>query len=152
MSKYDFQLSMVDGPACNPGRARQWTKIREITEALESAGFVSLDEQAEAIGLSRSTTWSILSGLHKNSGLTTNTIGRILGTKKLPAPVRKKLLEYVEEKAQGLYGDSPMRIEQFKERLAAIGISALPPRRGNADFFIGSDDGLKPQISKSDGN
>lgn len=151
MSKsYDFQLSLVDGPACNLGRARQWAKIRDITEALESAGFVSLDEQAEAIGLSRSTTWSILKGLHKNSGLTTNTISRILGTKKLPVPVREKLLEYVDEKAQGLYGDSPMRIEQFKERLAAIGIRQM--RRGTISFFPTPDDGLKQRISESEGN
>ena len=105
------------------GRARQWAKIREITESLRLAGFQSLDEQAEAIGLNRSTTWSILKGLHKNSGLSTTTIFRILSHKRLPAPVRKKLLEYVEEKARGLYGDSPIRVEQFKERWARLNAS-----------------------------
>ena len=103
------------------GRARQWAKIREITESLRLAGFQSLDEQAEAIGLNRSTTWSILKGLHKNSGLSTTTIFRILSHKRLPAPVRKKLLEYVEEKARGLYGDSPIR-------------SSSNSRRGGQDF------------------
>jgi len=102
------------------GRARQWAKIREITESLRLAGFQSLDEQAEAIGLSRSTTWSILKGLHKYSGLSTTTIFRVLSHKRLPAPVRTKLLEYVEEKARGLYGDSPRRVEQFKERWARL--------------------------------
>lgn len=84
------------------------------------AGFESLDQQAEAMGLSRSTAWSILSGQHKNSGLSTSTIARMLGTNRLPTSVRNKLLEYVEEKAKGLYGDSPMRVEQFKQRLARL--------------------------------
>src|SRR6478609_6575225 len=103
---------------CHEGRARQGAKILEITESLRLAGFQSLDEQAEAIGLNRSTTWSILKGLHKNSGLSTTTIFRILSHTRVPASVRKKLLEYVEEKALGLYGDRPMRVEQFKERWA----------------------------------
>ncbi|MBK3665330.1 hypothetical protein JJE66_29375 [Bradyrhizobium diazoefficiens] len=105
---------------CNAGRDRQWAKIREITEALRTAGFESLDQQAGALGLSRSTTWSILSGQHKNSGLSTSTITRILSNEQVPKLVRKKLLEYVEEKAQGLYGDNPIRVEQFKERLARL--------------------------------
>ena len=116
MRSYFFPEGSCD--RCHEGRARQWAKIREITESLRLAGFQSLDEQAEAIGLNRSTTWSILKGLHKNSGLSTTTIFRILSHTRLPAPVRKKLLEYVEEKAHGLYGDSPRRVEQFKERWA----------------------------------
>lgn len=128
-SSDDFHFSSTDGHPCSLGRARQSAKIREISEALQAAGLESLDEQAEAIGLSRSTTWSILRGHHKNSGLSTATISRILATKKLPIPVRNKLLEYVEEKAQGLYGDAPIRIEQFKERLAAVGIAASATNR-----------------------
>jgi hypothetical protein len=89
----------------------------EILET--SIGWIqSLDEQSDR--LSRSTTWSILKGLHKNSGLSTTTILRVLSHKRLPAPVRTKLLEYVEEKARGLYGDSPRRVEQFKERWARL--------------------------------
>ena len=109
-SSCDYFLPEGSRDRCCEGRARQWAKIREITESLRSAGFQGLDDQADAIGLSRSTTWSILSGLHKNSGLSTTTIFRILGQKRLPAPVRKKLLEYVEEKARGLYGDSPREL------------------------------------------
>ena len=119
-SSFDYLFPEGSRDRCCDGRSRQWAKIREITESLRLAGFQSLDEQAEAIGLSRSTTWSISRGLHKNSGLSTTTIFRILGQKRLPAPVRKKLLEYVEEKARGLYGDSPMRVEQFKERWARL--------------------------------
>lgn len=118
-NSHDYPLAAArDVPLCSPGRERQWAKIREIMGALRIAGFESLDQQAAALGLSRSTTWSILSGQHKNSGLSTGTIARILGNQQVPALVRKKLLEYVEEKAQGLYGDTPIRVEQFKERLA----------------------------------
>ena len=41
-------------------------KIRNICDALVAAGFETLDEQTEVLGLSRSTTWSILRGSHKN--------------------------------------------------------------------------------------
>ncbi|WP_407184997.1 hypothetical protein [Bradyrhizobium centrosematis] len=120
-NSHEYPLAVAtDIPPCSPGRERQWAKIREITEALRIAGFESLDQQAAALGLSRSTTWSILSGQHKNSGLSTGTIARILSNEQVPTLVRKRLQEYVEEKAQGLYGDNPIRVEQFKERLAKL--------------------------------
>ena len=40
-------------------KARQLSKIRELAEAVKSAGFLTLDEQAKALGLSRSTAWTI---------------------------------------------------------------------------------------------
>jgi hypothetical protein len=55
-------------------KAKQSSKIRKIGEALIAAGFRALDEQADALGLSRSTTWTILKGNHKNSGLSAATI------------------------------------------------------------------------------
>jgi len=36
-------------------RARQFSKIRELVEAVKSAGLLTLEEQAKALGLSRST-------------------------------------------------------------------------------------------------
>jgi hypothetical protein len=39
-------------------KARQSSKIREIGEALITAGFVSLDAQARVLGLPRSTAWT----------------------------------------------------------------------------------------------
>ena len=121
MSKLcDERSSSEISQRCRDGRSRQWAKIREIIEALRIAGFESLDEQAKALGLSRSTTWSITRGLHKNSGLSTITIYKILCRDSLPPPVRAKLLEYVEEKTRGLYGDSPIRVEQFRARLTRL--------------------------------
>jgi hypothetical protein len=49
------------------GKARQTSKIRELKSALIQSGFIVLDEQANALGLSRSTTWTILRGDHKAS-------------------------------------------------------------------------------------
>ena len=49
-------------------KARQSSKIREIGEALITAGFVSLNAQAKVFGLPRSTAWTILSAKHKGTG------------------------------------------------------------------------------------
>jgi len=98
-------------------KARQSSKIREIGEALIAAGFRALDEQAEALGLSRSTTWTILKGNYKNSGLSAATINRILAAPKLPPTVRAKIHEYIEEKTAGLYGDSKTRLRKFTATL-----------------------------------
>jgi len=86
------------------GASRQRAKIRQIAKALREAGFVTLSEQVNAIGLSRSTTWKILQADHKTSGLSARLIGRMLSHKELPLGVRLVLREYVIEKAQGHYG------------------------------------------------
>ena len=46
-------------------RTLQAFKIRELGEALVAAGYVTLGEQADALGLCRSTTWTILRGTHR---------------------------------------------------------------------------------------
>ena len=85
-------------------KGRQSAKIREIADALISEGFCTLDPQAKALGLSRSTTWTILKGNHKSTGLSAKTINRILLQR--PPLVRAKIFVYVEEKASGRYGHS----------------------------------------------
>jgi hypothetical protein len=108
-------------PERNPppsGRARLNAKIREIGEAIAAAGLRSLDEQAEALGLSRSTTWTLLRGRHKGSGLSARIIARILAAPDLPLPVRAKILEYLAEKTAGLYGDTERELRQFVRRLS----------------------------------
>ncbi len=57
-------------------KARQSSKIRELAEAVKSAGFLTLDEQAKALGLSRSTAWTIRKASHKASGLSASIINR----------------------------------------------------------------------------
>src|SRR5262249_16350891 len=87
-------------------KARQSSKIRELAEAVKTGGFLTLDEQAKALGLSRSTAWTIRKASHKASGLSASIINRMLGAPELPPSARTKILEYVEEKAAGLYGGS----------------------------------------------
>src|SRR5712671_5201655 len=64
----------------DPGelKERQTCKIRELAHSLVAVGFISLDEQADALGLSRSTTWTILQAKHKNYGLSGALVNRIL--------------------------------------------------------------------------
>src|SRR5215470_13418878 len=100
------------------GRARQNAKIREIGEAIAAAESGTLDEQAEALGLSRSTTWTLLKGTHKGSGLTARIIAQILSAPDLPLPVRAKIMEYLAEKTAGLYGDTERELKRFVRRLS----------------------------------
>jgi hypothetical protein len=94
-------------------KARQAAKIREIAEALASEGFVTLDAQARALGLGRSTTWTILKSNHKGSGLSAKIINRVLANKQLPRLVRARILEYVEDKATGRHGHSAKLRRKF---------------------------------------
>ena len=100
-------------------RALQAEKIREVGEALVSSGLVTLDEQAEALGLCRSTTWTILQANHKNSGLSATVINIMLDSPRLPPAVRAKILEYVEEKIAGRYGHGRLQLSRFAKRLQA---------------------------------
>ena len=84
---------------------RQAAKIRALGEALAAAGFLALDERAKVLGLCRSTAWTVLRGNHKASGLSATTINRMLAAPSLPPSVRAILLEYIEEKTAGVYGD-----------------------------------------------
>jgi hypothetical protein len=95
-------------------KVRQALKIQELGQALISAGFVTLDEQAKALGIPRSTAWTIVKARHKNSGLSPRSVKLMLASEHLPPLVRSKIIEYGEEKVAGLYGR---------------------PRRGRPDMF-----------------
>ena len=96
----------------------QSKKIREVAEALIAAGYVGLDEQASALGLPRSTAWTILNTKHKNSGLSASVVGKILAQPHLPERVRRKLLEYVEQRSSGAFGHNPQQVRRFAAGLA----------------------------------
>jgi hypothetical protein len=100
-------------------KARQSAKIREVAEALASQGIVTLDAQAEALGLCRSTTWTIVKSSHKSTGLSATVISRILAAQQLSPLVRSKVLEYVEEKVVGRYGHSEKLRRKFVTLLLA---------------------------------
>jgi hypothetical protein len=108
-------------------KARQACKIRELAEAVEAAGFVTLDEQAQVLGLPRSTAWTIRRGSHKSSGLSASIINRMWVAPMLPLLVRAKILEYVKEKSAGMYGGSPVQRRRFTARLS---IEQLPEIQG----------------------
>jgi hypothetical protein len=106
-------------PAFSNLKKRQRSKIAEIRAALVEAGCVALNEQASALGLPRSTAWSILNPTHKSSGLSAHTISRILRSPQLPRRVRQKISEYIQEKLKGLYGHTRRRRREFAEDLRA---------------------------------
>ena len=110
-------------PTIAEAKARQSGKIRELRIALRSAGLIGLDEQARALGLPRSTSWKILKADHKASGLSAMVISRMLSAPRLPAVVRTKILEYVREKTDGLYGHGKREMLLFSAR---IGIPKTP--------------------------
>lgn len=103
----------------------QAARIREIANALTASGFYTLDEQARALGVSRSTAWSILKSAHKSSGLSAEIINRMLAKSQLPPLVRSKILEYVEEKIAGRYGHTEKLRRKF---IAALSADAQPAR------------------------
>jgi hypothetical protein len=102
-------------------KTRQSSKIREIGNALITTGFVSLDAQAKALGLPRSTAWTILSAEHKGTGISARIICRMLSSEPLPPLVRAKIIEYANEKAAGIYGGTEMQHRRFTTKLALNG-------------------------------
>ena len=117
----------VPGRALGEMKERQRCKIRELRNALADAGFLTLNQQAEALGLSRSTTWAILTGNHKGSGLSAATINRMLASTMLPPRARKIIDEYIAEKATGVYGSGPTPRQRFTTRLAETALSSMRP-------------------------
>ena len=104
-------------------KATQCSKIRELRQALVEAGYLKVRQQAESLGLGRSTAWETLQGNHKHSGLSAAIIKRMLTSQQLPPPARKILLEYVEQKLAGAYGHNETQLRKFRERLGANGFS-----------------------------
>src|SRR5262249_38627215 len=120
-------------------RARQFSKISELAEAVKSAGFLTLDEQAKALGLPRSTAWTIRKASHKASGLSASIINRMLAAPELPPLARTKILECVEEKAAGIYGGSRSQRRKFAAQLS---IEKLPACRETESTLVPQHNGI----------
>jgi hypothetical protein len=101
-------------------KAMQSDKLRELREALVNAGFLTLDQQANSLGLSRSTAWTVLKGNHKGSGLSATLIKRMLASPQLPPAAAKIIHEYVERKAAGAYGHSKERLRLFRAQIKTL--------------------------------
>ena len=113
-------------------KTRQTSRIRELGSALAAEGLVTLDEQARALDLSRSTAWAVLKANHKASGLTAATINRMLSSPELPARVRATILTYVEEKLAGLYGHNNEQLSRFAARCKSSNRDHAPENRANS--------------------
>jgi len=105
------------GDALVKKKDRQSRKIRQFRDALVEAGFVTVDAQSKVLGLARSTTWAILKGKYKSSGLSAIIVNRILKAPRLPSAARARIIEYVEEKAAGLYGHNKAQRLRYISRL-----------------------------------
>jgi hypothetical protein len=109
-----LELPLLSG---NSMKARQCSKIAELRWVLEQSGYRSLDKQANALGLSRSTTWAILQASHKASGVSGSILKRMLQSPELPPAVRQWVDEYVSEKLSGAYGHSTKRLRIFRAQI-----------------------------------
>ena len=93
-------LTIMDGEALLQSaelvkmKDRQSCKIRQFGDALAAAGFVTVAEQAKALGVCRSTAWTIIKGNHKNSGLSATTINHIVLAPQLPSVVRRECVDH----------------------------------------------------------
>jgi hypothetical protein len=103
-------------------------KIRSIRDAVVAAGFDTLDKQADVLSLPRSTTWSILHGNHKKSGLSAGLLGQMLKSPRLPPSVRAKFIEYIEAKVAGGLGHNKIQQRRFRARLE-IAYRSEPPAK-----------------------
>ena len=98
-------------------KERQCAKIRDLRQALIDAGYQSIDQQAMALGLSRSTAWAVLQGHHKASGLSAGIIRRMMASPHLPPSASTVLLEYIKERSAGAYGHNGTQVSRFLRRL-----------------------------------
>jgi len=120
-------------------KARQCAKIAAFRDALITSGFDSLDDQAAVLGLSRSSTWTILNRDYKASGLSSSIVNRIMNSPRLPRAARDKLEEYVREKLRGNYGHSPNSLRRFRDRLLSFpdaATSQLERRAGDQSVVM----------------
>jgi hypothetical protein len=74
------------------------TNIRHIADAVVAAGYTSLDKQAKALGIHRSTAWTIIKTKHKLNRLSTKTTNRMLANPELPPSVRAIIRRYLTER------------------------------------------------------
>ena len=89
--------------------------VVRIREALIACGYTKLDQQAKALGINRSTAWTIINTKHKLGRLNNKTTQRILANPNTPPPVRVVVLRYLAERPVAL-GRSSKRLTQSSEK------------------------------------
>ena len=118
----DHLLDPADPLLITAMRSKQSERLNELRTVLIASGLGSIDRQATALGLSRSTAWFILHGTHKWSGLHPALLVRILSSERLPPSARAVILTYIQERCRGDYGHSAALREKFIERLECLGL------------------------------
>ena len=73
--------------------------LQDISEALIACGYTNLDKQAKALGVRRSTAWTIVKAKHKLGRLSSKTTSRILANPETPLAVRNVVQQYLDERS-----------------------------------------------------
>jgi plasmid maintenance system antidote protein VapI len=74
-------------------------ELGRISEALITSGYTSLDKQAKALGVHRSTAWVIIKNKHKLGRLSAKTAYRILNNPQTPPAVRTIVQQYMTKRS-----------------------------------------------------
>ena len=99
---------LKDGDAARKKAADCMTlAAKASSEVFFANGRLSVKEQAELLGLCRSTAHAVLQCSYKKSGLSAAIIKRMLACPRLPEKARTIILEYIAERIGGLYGHTP---------------------------------------------
>jgi len=69
------------------GRREYAVRLQDISEALIADGYTSLDAQAKALGVHRSTAWTIMKAKHKLGRLSLKTTNSMLANPETPPAV-----------------------------------------------------------------
>ena len=93
--------------------------LQHISRALIGSGYTSLNQQAKALGLNRSTAWTIVKAKHKLGRLSTKTTTRILANPELPPSVRSVVQKYLAERSDTLAIRAKRLTERQTTRIAA---------------------------------
>ena len=98
------------------------TKIQNIADALIAEGYLSLDAQAKALGVCRSTAWTIVKTKHKLDRLSFKTTNSMLTNQELPPSVRSVVQKYMAERsdASAVRAERLDRREQRSNKLRAV--------------------------------
>ena len=75
------------------------TGLQAISAALIACGYTKLDKQAKALGVHRSTAWTIVNDKHKLGRLSSKTTSRILANPETPPAVRNVVQQYLDERS-----------------------------------------------------
>ena len=114
-------------------RAKQGETLRTLRQALVANGIDSLDDQARALCLPRSTTWFVLQSHHKCRGLNAAQVIRIWRSQSLPENARSVIIRYVHERSAGAYGHTKVMRRKFVMRLHKLGWSPSEQTYGRSN-------------------